>query len=135
MPKTSTKPRNIPFQPNLEEKTKIALHMATYIEELEQYRKNRHRPKNNLYYMAKLNEEAGELAEAVLAFEGSRRKTKKLAAAGVTPLERIKEELGDVVNVAFLLAEQFDVPLSEILDLGSQKLKEKRLKINGRADG
>jgi len=131
----STKPRNVPFAPNLEEKTKTALHMATYIEELDTYRKNRHRPKNNLYYIAKLSEETGELAEAVLAYEGSRRKIKKLAAQGHTPIDRIKEELGDVVNVAFLLAEQFDIPLSVLLDTGSQKLKAKRLKISGRADG
>ena len=132
MPAKTTKPRNIPFIPNLEEKTETANHMATYIDELEQYRKNRHRPKNNLYYVVKLNEESGELAEAILAFEGSRRKIKKLAEAGVTPIERIKEELGDVVNVAFLIAEQFDVPLSEVLDIGSRKLQEKRLKIGGR---
>ena len=127
--------KNKPFEPNLEEKTKTALHMATYIEELAVYRKNRHRPKNNLYYMAKLAEETGELAEAVLAFEGSRRKIKKLAAQGVTPYERIVEELADVVNVAFLYAEQFDIPLSILLDAGSKKLKHKRLKISGRADG
>ena len=127
--------KNVPFVPNLEEKTKTALHMATYVDELETYRKNRHRPKNTLYYMAKLNEESGELAEAILAFEGSRRKVKKLAEAGDTPIERIRKELGDVVNVTFLLAEQFDIPLSELLDTGSQKLKNKRLKIGGRADG
>ncbi len=131
----TARPRNVAFQPNLEEKTKTALHMATYIEELDTYRKNRHRPNNNLYYVAKLTEEAGELAEAVLAFEGSRRKIKKLAAEGVTPIERIVEELGDVVNVAFLLAEQFDIPLSVLLDTGSRKLKAKRLKISGHADG
>lgn len=132
---TKAKPRDIPFVPNLEEKTKTAVHMATYIDELETYRKNRHRPKNRLYYMAKLNEESGELAEAILAFEGSRRKIKKLAESGVTPIERICEELGDVINVAFLLAEQFDIPLSKLLDTGSQKLKKRRLKIGGRADG
>lgn len=129
------KPRNVPFTPNLEEKTKTALHMATFVDELENYRKNRHRPNNKLYYMVKLSEETGELAEAILAFEGSRRKIKKLAEAGVTPIERIQEELGDIVNVAFLLAEQFDIPLSVLLDTGSQKLKNKRLKIGGRADG
>lgn len=127
--------RNVAFQPNLEEKCKTAEHMATYIDELETYRKNRHRPKNNMYYGVKLAEECGELAEAVLAYEGSTRKIKKLKSQGVTPLQRITEELGDVVNVAFLLAEQFDIPLSTILDTGSTKLRNKRLKIDGRADG
>ena len=121
------KPRNVPFTPNLEEKTKVALSMADYIEELAHYRENRHRPNNNLYYIAKLNEEAGELAEAVLAHEGSRRKIKKLATQGVTPRERMVEELGDVINVAFLIAEQFDIPLSEILKAGSTKLNQRRL--------
>lgn len=127
--------KNIVFQPNLEEKMKTALHMATYIDELETYRKNRHRPNNPLYYIAKLAEELGELAEAALADEGSRRKIAKLKAAGVTPRQRLIEELGDVVNVAFLLAEQYDIPLSILLDTGSAKLKQKRLKIAGRADG
>ena len=127
--------KNVAFKPNLEEKTKSALHMATYIDELETYRKNRHRPKNPLYYVAKLAEEIGELAEAALADEGSRRKVAKLKAAGVTPRERLVEELGDVINVAFLLAEQYDIPLSTLLDTGSAKLKAKRLKISGRADG
>lgn len=134
MVKTAS-PRNVPFQPNLEEKTKTALHMATYVDELVVYRKNRHRPKNNMYYGLKLAEECGELSEAVLAFEGSRRKILKLRKVGDTPRERIIEELADVVNVAFLYAEQFDIPLSQLLDQGSKKLKEKRLKIGGRADG
>lgn len=127
--------KNTAFQPNLEEKTKTALHMASYIDELEVYRKNRYRPKNPLYYVAKLSEEVGELAEAALADEGSRRKVAKLKAAGVTPRQRLIEELGDVVNVAFLLAEQYDIPLSQLLDTGCAKLKSKRLKIAGRADG
>ena len=124
-----TKLKNVAFQPNLEEKTKTAQHMATYIDELEVYRKNRHRPKNNMYYGLKMAEECGELSEAILAFEGSSRKLKKLRAQGVTPLERIKEELGDVINVAILLAEQFNIPLSELLDTGSIKLKNRRLRI------
>lgn len=128
----TTKPRDIAFQPNLEEKCTTAVHMATYIDELEVYRKNRHRPKNRLYYAVKLSEEVGELSEAMLAYEGSARKKKKLKNQGVTPHERIIEELGDVVNVAFLLAEQFDIPLSKLLDTGSQKLKAKRLKIDGK---
>jgi NTP pyrophosphatase (non-canonical NTP hydrolase) len=128
MPKTKkTQPRNVPFQPNLEENYKTAHFMADYLTELAHYRENRHRPKNNLYYVAKLGEEVGELSEAVLASEGSRRKVKKLAAAGVTPRQRMVEELGDVVNVAFLLAEQFDIPLSEVLQAGSEKLTAKRV--------
>lgn len=126
MPKT-VKPRNVPFQPNLEEKSKTAHSMAVYLEELSIYRENRHRPKNNLHYVAKLAEEVGELAEAVIANEGSRRKIKKLALQGSTPRERMVEELGDVVNVAFLLAEQFDIPLSEVLAAGSAKLTSKRV--------
>lgn len=125
------KPRNVPFQPNLEEKTKTALYMADYLSELSVYRENRHRPKNNLYYMTKLAEESGELAEAILAYEGSRRKIKKLATQGVTPRERMIEELGDIVNVAFLIAEQFDIPISEVLKVGSEKLSNRRRKIHG----
>ena len=127
--------KNKAFVPNLEEKTKTALHMATYIDELELYRKNRHRPKNPLYYIAKLTEELGELAESALANEGSRRKINKFKSSGLTPRDKLIEELGDVVNVAFLLAEQYNIPLSVLLDTGSIKLNEKRLKIDGRADG
>ena len=127
--------KNKAFVPNLEEKTKTALHMATYIDELELYTKNRNRPKNPLYYITKLTEELGELAESALANEGSRRKVSKFKNIGLTPRDKLIEELGDVVNVAFLLAEQYNIPLSVLLDTGSIKLKEKRLKIDGRADG
>jgi len=119
--------KNVPFQPNLEEKTKTGIHMATYVDELAIYRSNRHRPKNPLYYVAKLSEEAGELAEAALADAGSKRKVDKLKSQGVTPKQRLIEEISDVINVAFLLAEQYDIPLSTILDTGSEKLKQKRL--------
>ena len=131
----TAQPRNVAFQPNLEEKEKTGIYMASYVDELATYRKNRHRPKNTMYYGLKLAEECGELAEAVLAFEGSRRKVKKLAAQGATPFERIVEELGDVVNVAFLYAEQFDIPISEVLRAGSEKLSLRRRKIASRADG
>ena len=81
--------KNKAFVPNLEEKTKTALHMATYIDELELYRKNRHRPKNPLYYITKLAEELGELAESALANEGSRRKINKFNSSGLTPRDKL----------------------------------------------
>lgn len=125
------KPRNVPFQPNMEDKTKIALFTRGYLENLEYYRRNRHRPKNPLYYVAKLNEEAGELAEATLAHEGSKRKQQKLARQNYTPRQKMTEELGDVLNIVFLLAEQFDIPFTEILESAGAKLEHKRQNIHG----
>ena len=91
------------------------------------------RPKaeNNLYFIAKLQEEAGELAEAALALEGSKRKIKKLWDAGTTPSERFLEELSDVLNVVFLFAHQRNISLDKLFYTASEKMIKKGKEIYG----
>lgn len=59
---------------------------------------------NGLKTVIKLQEEAGEVAEAILAFHGSQSKTDKIVKKGLTPRKALKEEFGDVITVAFNVA-------------------------------
>jgi NTP pyrophosphatase (non-canonical NTP hydrolase) len=106
-----------------------------YLSEMRAYREERNRPNNKLYYVAKLAEEVGEVSEAAVALEGSRRKLAKFKAEGVTPLEKITEELADVINTAFLCAEQHGITPGELLRKGVEKMELKRLKNNGGTSG
>lgn len=99
-----------------------------YLTEMEAYRSERNRPNNKLYYIAKMAEEVGEASEAAVALEGSRRKIAKLKAEGTTPLDRLREELADVVNTAFLCAEQHGIMPEELLRKGADKMAAKRNK-------
>jgi NTP pyrophosphatase (non-canonical NTP hydrolase) len=111
---------------NAQETMEAALALAGFCSELQEYRASRNRPNNALYYTAKLAEEAGEVAEAAVAMEGSRRKVKKLKERGETPRQALVNELGDVFNVVFLLAEQKDINVTEIIKAGRRKLYKKR---------
>lgn len=97
-----------------------------YASELQEYRANRNRPNNKLYYALKLSEEAGEVAEVCLALEGSRRKIAKLGGKA-SAREALVEELGDTLNVVMLLAEHHDLNMAEILESGRNKLEVKRI--------
>jgi NTP pyrophosphatase (non-canonical NTP hydrolase) len=99
-----------------------------YLTEMEAYRTERNRPNNKLYYIAKMAEEVGEASEAAVALDGSRRKIAKLKAEGTTPLDRLKEELADVVNTAFLCAEQHGIMPEDLLRKGADKMAAKRNK-------
>jgi len=96
-----------------------------YVAELDKYRGNRNRPNNKLYYPLKLAEEAGEVAEVAVALEGSRRKLKKLGGAAGAKLA-LEEELGDVFNLVFLIAEQHDLDPNMVIKAATQKLYTKR---------
>lgn len=99
--------------------------IVKYAAELEQYRANRSRPKNKLYYALKLAEEAGELGEVAIAIDGNRRKIKKLG--GVANLRTVLlEELGDCYNQVMLFAEQNNVSVSQVIDAAARKLHAKR---------
>jgi NTP pyrophosphatase (non-canonical NTP hydrolase) len=99
------------------------------------YRENRNRPNNPLYYVCKLAEEVGEVSEAAVALEGSRRKLKKFQAEGRTPLSAFTEELADVINVAMLAAEQRDISPEALLIRAAEKMKEKRIGSGGGTSG
>jgi NTP pyrophosphatase (non-canonical NTP hydrolase) len=102
--------------------------LTNYLEEMRLYREQRNRPTNRLYYIAKMAEEVREAAEAAVALEGSRRKIAKLKAEGVEPIDRLKEELADVVNTAMLCAEWHGINPEELLARGTEKMAAKRTK-------
>lgn len=126
IPRTVTK-----IQPTVDELKAY----VDYLTEMQAYRSERNRPANKLYYIVKMAEEVGEAGEAAVALDGSRRKIAKLKAEGVTPLERLKEELADVVNTAFLAAEQHGITPEQLLRQGADKMAAKRNKNNGGTSG
>lgn len=96
-----------------------------YVAELDKYRGNRNRPNNKLYYPLKLAEECGEVAEVAVALEGSRRKLKKLGGVNAAKLS-LEEELGDVFNLVFLIAEQHSLDPNQVIKAATRKLYAKR---------
>jgi NTP pyrophosphatase (non-canonical NTP hydrolase) len=105
---------------------------AAYLGEIKAYREGRNRPSNKLYYICKMAEEVGEASEAAVALDGSRRKIAKLKAEGTTPLDRLREELADVINTAVLAAEQHGITPEQLLRTGTEKMAKKR---NGGTSG
>ena len=85
------------------------------------------KPKNVLKCAVKLAEETGEVAEAISAFIGNEKKTKKLAADNHTPEEALSEELADVIIVAFNIAHAANLDIDKMLLSAAAKMK-------GRAD-
>ena len=85
------------------------------------------KPKNVLKCAVKLAEETGEVAEAISAFMGNEKKTKKLAADNHTPEEALSEELADVIIVALNIAHAANLDIDKMLLSAAAKMK-------GRAD-
>lgn len=82
------------------------------------------KPRNILISALKLSEEAGEVAEAVIAFTGaSRNKIKKMIRKGTTPKNAVKEELGDVIVVCLNIATLCDISHSELFEAAGKKAK------------
>ena len=82
-------------------------------------------PKSILKCTVKLGEEAGEVAEAVLACQGSSRKARKIAETGQTPLERLEEELSDVIIVALNIAHTKQIDLEHMFEAATKKMRHK----------
>jgi len=82
--------------------------------------------KNTLKRVAKLCEESGEVAEAVLACIGSDNKTKKIAAeTGQTPSQRLEEELGDVIITILHIAHTEKIDKLKIFEAAISKMNKK----------
>lgn len=82
-------------------------------------------PKNVLKCTIKLGEEAGEVAEAVLACQGSDRKQRKILGMGQTPLEHLEEELSDVIIVALNIAYTKNIDLDHMFTSAIIKMRRK----------
>jgi len=88
------------------------------------------KPKSILVSALKLGEEAGEVAEAVIAFTGeSRNKIKKIFSKGQTPKEAVKEELGDVIVVCLNIATLCDISHEELFESAGRKAKARTQKL------
>jgi len=88
------------------------------------------KPKNVLKCAVKLAEETGEVSEAISAFMGNEKKTKKLAEANNTPEEGLSEELADVIIVALNIAHAANLDIDKMLLKATVKMKaraDKRL--------
>lgn len=81
--------------------------------------------KNTLKRVAKLCEESGEVAEAVLACMGSDNKTTKIAEMGQTPRERLEEEIGDVIIAALHIAHTEKLDKLSLLQRATEKMRTK----------
>jgi len=82
-------------------------------------------PKNILKCTVKLAEETGEVAEAVSAFIGNEKKTKKLAADNNTPEEGLSEELADVIIVALNIAHASKIDIDQMFLTAAAKMKRR----------
>jgi len=74
----------------------------------------------------KLAEEAGEVAEAVIAFAGaSKNKIRKLLRKGQTPRDAVKEELGDVIVVCLNIATLCNIEHDDLFESAAIKAKRR----------
>lgn len=73
--------------------------------------------------LAKLMEESGELADAILHYYGQQRKGKAIKAGDSS----IAEELADVYIVLTVIAKHFDLSILEILEAKDKKMTARRL--------
>lgn len=82
------------------------------------------------YYLIKLMEECGEVAEAYVAHSfGSKKKIKKIAQKGQAPRDALVEEIADVIFVCKLIAlnqgiSQEEIALS-IINKANKRANEK----------
>lgn len=72
-----------------------------------------------------LIEEVGELAQAIRKREIGRDRPDELFQSDVENLEDIKEELGDVLDNIFILADKYGISLEEIAQTHQEKLERR----------
>jgi NTP pyrophosphatase (non-canonical NTP hydrolase) len=101
--------------------------LEEFLQTYEEYA-NVRKPKNAFKCTTKLLEEAGEIAEAVLACSGNARKQAKIEAEGQTPLERLGEELGDVIIAVMHIAHSEKLVKEQIFLNAIQKMQRKTLR-------
>jgi NTP pyrophosphatase (non-canonical NTP hydrolase) len=74
------------------------------------------------FYVMKLSEECGEVAEAAIAALGSTSKIDKLNKKGISPGEALEEELGDVLNVIITIGTSFGITPEQIINAAGDKI-------------
>jgi NTP pyrophosphatase (non-canonical NTP hydrolase) len=72
-----------------------------------------------------LSEETGEVARAVRALEIGRDRPDEQTASSEQLLDNLTEELGDVLDNIFILADKYNITLEQILEQHQTKLQQR----------
>lgn len=72
-----------------------------------------------------LSEETGEVARAIRTLEIGRDRPDEIEASKEEQLENLVEELGDVLDNIFILADKYNVSLEEIMSKHREKLEKR----------
>ncbi|HHW7570345.1 TPA: MazG nucleotide pyrophosphohydrolase domain-containing protein [Mannheimia haemolytica] len=77
-----------------------------------------------------LTEEIGEVAYAVRAIEIGRERPDETEASQQQKRDNLIEELGDVMDNIFVLADKYDISMTEVLELHQAKFEKRYLQKN-----
>ena len=69
-----------------------------------------------------LTEEVGEVSKAIRTIEIGRDRPDEAALSKEQQVENLKEELGDVLDNLFILADKYEIDLTEIMESHKNKL-------------
>lgn len=72
-----------------------------------------------------LTEEVGEISKAIRTIEIGRDRPDEAAISKVKQIENLKEELGDVLDNLFILADKYQIDLTEIMESHKEKLTKR----------
>ena len=72
-----------------------------------------------------LTEEVGEVSKAVRTIEIGRDRPNEVTKSKEQQVENLKEELGDVLDNLFILAEKYEIDLTEIMESHKDKLTKR----------
>lgn len=72
-----------------------------------------------------LTEEVGEISKAIRTIEIGRDRPDEAAIPKVKQIENLKEELGDVLDNLFILADKYQIDLTEIMESHKEKLTKR----------
>lgn len=83
--------------------------------------------RNPFMRMTYLTEEVGEVACAVRAIEVGRERPDETEASQQRKRENLIEELGDVMDNLFILADKYDISMAEVIQRHQTKFKARYL--------
>ena len=72
-----------------------------------------------------LTEEVGEVSKAVRTIEIGRDRPNEVTKSKEQQVENLKEELGDVLDNLFILADKYEIDLTEIMESHKFKLTKR----------
>lgn len=72
-----------------------------------------------------LSEEVGEVCRAIRDIEIGRDRPDEMKNSYETQLENLTEELGDVLDNIFIIADKYDISLESIMNADKEKLEKR----------